>query len=471
MNKKVDISLAYPFLYKWKHENDVSILTNFYEQAAIDEWQSLPPKGFTNSIKQLKGSFAIIKNSDGFLLAAVDRIRSFPLFYKTDEKTITVTDHLPVNDNDEINLNPATFSYFIENSCTEGSETLLKDWKQLQPGEYLFFDKRSGEMFTNRYYRFEPLDPVQHLDFGKMKKTYLQTVSGILERIGNRPIIVMLSGGYDSRSIVSALKELNAKNVHTFTYGVKNSFEVGIAQKVATTLRFHWQFIEYSDELLKKFFEEEWQDLSSKNHNYSSLPGEQDFFALSYLYHHHLLPENGVVLSGFLGDCLGGSMFKNDFITTDKLAYQDDHMKNFACKYIVNTVRSYEYFGLEWYQVLMSPPILEAWFHIPLKQRCFENGYNDFLMETFFKPLGIDFEKVDHYWKPQYLKNYLKKYLPKPVVNFIRKRNAMKATDINNAGFITDQITLQSGKPALYKDINKIYAEFFLNHLVERAGK
>ena len=464
MNKNVEISLEYPFLYKWKQRDGISILTNFYDDSFASSLLSAQEKDLEKLFKESKGNFAVVMDNNDFVFAAVDRIRSFPLFYKVESGKVSITDHLP-RQGEKYSTDPSAIPFFIENSCTEGNKTLLKDWKQLRPGEYFLYNKQNNEYSTRRYFAFEPLKPTKHLDVTEMKKIYLKTVSDILSQIGDRPIIIMLSGGYDSRSILSVLTELKASNVFTYTYGVQDSFEKSIAEKIAAKLNLNWQFIEYTDELLKEFFGDSWKELSSKNHNFSSLPGEQDFFAFTYLKSKNLLPENGVVLSGFLGDCLGGSMFKNDFITKNKLAYQDEHMANFACKYIVNTVRTYEYFGLEWRQVLMTPSILEAWFHIPLKERCFENGYNNFLRDTFFKPLDIDFLKPDHYYRPQYLKNYLKKYLPKAIVKSIQKRKVLNTTDINNVGFLSDQITKQLGKAGIYKDINRIHAEYFLKNL------
>lgn len=464
MNKNVEITLDYPFLYKWKHSDGVSILTNFYDDAFASSLESAREKDLERLLKESKGNFAVVINNNDFVVAAVDRIRSFPLFYKVESNKISITDHLP-RQGEEYCLDESSLPFFIENSCTEGDKTLLKDWKQLRPGEYFLYNKQNNEYSIKRYFAFEPMKPAKQLDHAEMKKIYLKTISDILEQIGDRPIIVMLSGGYDSRSILSVLTELKASNVFAYTYGVQDSFEKSIAEKISVKLNLNWQFIEYTDELLQEFFSESWKELSNKNHNFSSLPGEQDFFAFTYLKSKNHLPENGVVLSGFLGDCLGGSMFKNDFITKNKLAYQDEHMANFACKYIVNTVRTYEYFGLGWYQVLMSPAILEAWFHIPLKERCFENGYNDFLRDTFFKPLDIDFIKTDHYYQPKYLKNYLKKYLPKVIVKSIQKTKALNTTDINNVGYLTDQLSTQLDKPVIYKDINKIHAEYFIKNL------
>jgi asparagine synthase (glutamine-hydrolysing) len=466
MSKSIKLNLEYPFLYQWKHQGPISILSNFlndltalnqisYEEDAIE------------AVKNLNGSFALIVNKDDFFFAAVDRIRSFPLFYSLKSATIVVTDHL----GDERNyfLDEKAFTYFESNFCTNGQGTLLQNWKQLQPGEYLYYEKKLDKLTVKRYFTFSPIMPERALNKKMMKEVYLNTFRNILSKIGDRPIVIALSGGYDSRGIVSVLTELNIKNIFAYTYGVKNSFEKAIAEKIALKLGLDWHFIEYFDDLLQEFFSESWEEYANKNHNFSSLPGEQDFFALTYLTQKNLLPKDGIVLTGFLGDCLGGSMFKNNFITHDRLDYQDDHMANFACKYIVNTVRVYEHFGLQWFAALMEPSILKAWFHIPLQERCFKNGYNDFLRQEFFIPLEIDFLKEDHFYAPKYVKNYLKKYLPKNWVKYIQQKRASKSVDINNINFLNEQLAIRLTKNQPSSELNKTHASYFIEKLEKKS--
>lgn len=463
MSKNIQLHLEYPFLYQWNHQGPVSILSNFSFESTSAFNQIMNEDEAVEVVKEMPGSFALIINQDDFFFAAVDRIRSFPLFYSITPNEIIFSDNLSNLKNYSLDEKAVTF--FEINSCTHNQTTLLKDWQQLQPGEYLFYEKKTEKITVKRYFSFSPILPEKRLDLKEMKGIYLKTFRKILSEIGDRPIVIALSGGYDSRSIVSVLTELKVKNIFAYTYGVNQSFEKSIASQIAAKLNLDWHFVEYNEDLLKEFFSESWEKLANKNHNFSSLPGEQDFFALTYLQKKNLLPKNGVVLTGFLGDCLGGSMFKNDFITSNRLEYQDDHMSNFACKYIVNTVRTFEYFGLEWFAVLAEPSILEAWFQIPLKERCYQNGYNDFLRNEFFIPLGIDFLKEDHVYQPRYFKNYLKKYLPKKWVKTIRKKKAAKTVDLNNINFLNNQLSLRLAKKEPSDELNVTHARFFIEKL------
>lgn len=82
----------------------------------------------------------------------------------------------------------------------------------------------------------------------------------MLRRIGNREIVVPLSGGLDSRTIVYYLKKLGCKNVICLSYGRKSSFEVKISKQVAERLGYKWILCEYTAQ--------KWKDLySSADYN------------------------------------------------------------------------------------------------------------------------------------------------------------------------------------------------------------
>ncbi len=56
--------------------------------------------------------------------------------------------------------------------------------------------------------------------------------------IGDRPIVVPLSAGYDSRLVVSALHALGRRNVICFSYGKPGGFEITTAKAVAEKLNY-----------------------------------------------------------------------------------------------------------------------------------------------------------------------------------------------------------------------------------------
>lgn len=464
--KSVNVILKNSLLYKWHNKGNISLISNSFSEKYFDYFSFPIGRGIGRYLKRIPFHFSTIIQTEQFLFAAVDRVRSFPLFYKLEQNSIILTDSIQSVEANYI-FDSSSVEYFKTNLCCQGNKTLLMNWHQIFPGEYLLLNKISGELFTERYYSFTPLTPLEKPDSKKMKKIYLDVFAGLLDSANGKTIIIPLSGGYDSRSIVSVLTELQAKNIFTYTYGKKDGSEKYIAERIAKKLNLNWHFVEYNPALLNEFFKESWEAFSSQNHHFTSLPVEQDFFALTSLKRAGLLPEEGVVFSGYLGDCLGGSMFKNRYVKEEKLKYQDDFLSNFESKYTLNAVHLYEYFGLEWRAPFVTPAILDAWFSISLEDRCFKNGYNDFLRNTFFLPLDIDFLKRDHYYHSGFLKNLIKETFPKFAFDIIKKKRANPFFDDPfNFGYLAQKL-IEKLEGGIQDNLtfNELHARYFLKNL------
>lgn len=466
---QVSILLNYPFLYKWKNEDHIHLLMNTNSDDCFKLFSKIScEEDAFELLNNIDEKFAVVINSPDYIFAAVDRVRSFPLFYKIENKKLIITDVIAEAENEFI-FDQASNIAFLKKFYTEDSHTLLLNWKQLQPGEFFFINSKTAELIPKQYFHFKNTYPAKELDASELKNIYLNVFESILNKADDKTIIIPLSGGYDSRCIAAVLKLLNAKNIFAYTYGTKESAEKQIAEKVAGELKLNWHFVEYSQQLLNAFFTEEWRDYSLKNHHFSSLPPEQDFFALCYLKKNNLLPGNGIVLPGFLGDYFAGSMFKNQLEKNLSDSYQDNYISNRGCKLILNTVRLYEYFGMEWEVPFASKFILEYWLAISLKQRFIENGYNDFLSDTFFKPLNIDFKKKDHFYKSNSYKNFVKNNLPEKVIKYISSKKIFNAAnDPNNTRYLFMKIRQVLQDEANEDSFNEIYARFFLRELQSR---
>jgi asparagine synthase (glutamine-hydrolysing) len=473
MIRQIETQLKYPFLYKWKKKEGTSVLTNSFHERYFNLFEKdlsvEDPAALLNSIA---GNFAVVIEWEDYFLAAVDRVRSFPLFYKIEGNKVLFTDNILDNEKEFI-VDEQSIKSFTKIFCTEGRNTLLANWKQIQAGEYVFINKLSGEMSVKKYFTFRSKSPTKKIDLTELKDIFLKVFKSILQEIGDKTIIIPLSGGYDSRCIIAILKGLDAKNIFAYTYGTAGSFEKKIAQQVAQKLNINWHFIEYTPELLDSFFQGKWKLFSSKNHGFTSLPNEQDFFALLHLQNNNLLPQNAVILSGYLGDYLAGCKIKFDGIGTN----EDDQIEylylNRGSKYIVNSIRLYEYFGLEWFIPFGAGSILDYIFHVPLKERQTKSGYNNFLSDAFFKPLDIDFKKPDHYFKKAHFKNILKKYLPREIVSLIQNRNSFnEKKDPNNTMYLRKRLSEMTYPDLKQKtgSFNEIYAKYFIHCLKQEVA-
>lgn len=463
--------LSYPFRYAWQTDAGLSYIGWPGDQTIAAIKNNHDPETLHEALVRSDGNFALVIRTDQGLMAATDRVRSFPLFYKFSDDRFILTDRISACEH-TLDFDAAAQAEFTAQYCVAGNKTLLRDWKQLQAGEWLRFDAGTGKLETRRYFSFDDNGKDLESDAGSMMPVYLETFRQLLAESGDRPLIVPLSGGYDSRVIVSCLKLLGAENVFCYTYGQRDSPERVVAEQVARALKYPWHFVEYSDALLGIFQKEDWQRYASKNHHFTSLPHEQDYFALYALKQDGKLPENGIVLPGFLGDYFAGSMFRNKPPLDDPGREQDAYIANRGCKFIVNAVRVYEHFGLEWRLPFASKRILEYWFDRSWKHRTYANVYNDLVSSVFFAPLGIDFRKTDHKYRPKRLRQALLSVVPDKWLDQYRARKEfLPVNDTNNTRCLLE-ILERTGRQKLKNmkiPFNEAHARYFLDGLHEKA--
>jgi len=110
---------------------------------------------------------------------------------------------------------------FLLAGCVTGNDTLYPRIKRLQPGQMLSIDRAaSGEPSVRQYYALTRQEIVS-----ESKQTLLDRFDAILENAFERlveradgdPIIVGLSGGYDSRLIALMLDRVGYEKVYAFT--------------------------------------------------------------------------------------------------------------------------------------------------------------------------------------------------------------------------------------------------------------
>lgn len=446
------------FFYQWKKKQNTYYISN----EEIDLEQTDDVETILNYIQNANTNFSLIVENEHFIFLCVDAIRSFPLFYQISKNRICITNRIKREKTDEIDTSEKIF--FIQNFCTQNERTLLKNWKQIQAGEYLLIDKKSQTFQTNFYINYANSKEVYLKNDEQVYEYMLQKMKKFVKNNEHKTFAIPLSGGYDSRSILCLLKDAGAKKITTYTYGNRFADEKKMAAKVAKKLNLPWIFIEYKSSLLDIFFNDVWQQYANNNHHYTSLPHEQDFFALYYLQQQKLIPENAIFLPGFLGDYFAGSMYKDEYSmktynnTIDE-KYLNWYMRNRASKFIVNAVRSFEYFRQAWYLPLYDKHLM-SYFFSKLDNNTSTN-YENFLMHYIFKKHGVDYYKN----KPSKIKNRWKRILPEKIVRKYQQYNATKpANNPINSSLLSKKIS--TFDPTCFgENINQIHAKYFLKKI------
>lgn len=264
------------------------------------------PIDIASAIGRANGFFGLVSTRDNWLVASVDRIRSIPLFYGfandcayVSDDAYWVSEQVLDNEYDELSV-----AEFLSLGNVTGKDTLGQKVKQLQAGEMIFVGETAEtRMFrTKRYYRY-----LHHDYFKETKKSLLTKWDGILLRaferlirsLDGRPIVVPLSGGYDSRLIALMLRRIGYENVICFTYGTPGYWEAKIAQDVARQLDYQWEFIPYSHRLWYQFCRsKQYKRLVRYADGMTSVTLLQDWPALRELQERKSVPKNSVIVPG-----------------------------------------------------------------------------------------------------------------------------------------------------------------------------
>ena len=309
----LNLQLSNPTQRQWYTANEISVLGTPYcnfkgwlsPPQFIDHFKSINDlNSFSKILSELEGNFSVVINKTEFKAFAVDKIRSFPLLYSFKGTEWVVTDNINLPFIQNLPFKRSVEMEFIHYWCTMANNTLKENLYQLEAAQIAYIS--NNELHTTYYY-----DPL--IEINQNKKAEQDVYPDLaffdkwFELIKNQEVWVPLSGGYDSRAILLLLKLFGHQNTNTFTYGDPKGFEAITAKKITTQLNIKWHFVEYTSQSFDVVFSEKWSEYSNKSHFYTSLPHEQDFFAINTLKQLDLISAGSFIIPGHYGDILNGS--------------------------------------------------------------------------------------------------------------------------------------------------------------------
>lgn len=499
----LNLQLNYNYGYKWYSSNKVYVKGYLFDKnnnllekdSLINYFTNINnEEEFIQKLINTNGIFSVIIQMKDLILFAVDKTRTFPLFYIENNNKLYVSDDTyNLKNLNNVQIDNISIDEYISTGYVTGRDTLLKNIYQVQSGEYISYKKNN----LNRNFYFDYITKeIINKDFNTLKNNFLNVLDNTIKRLikfaDGKQIVIPLSGGYDSRLIVALLKKHNYQNVFCFTYGNKDSFEVNISKKVAKELGYDWYFVEYNKKTIPYNYpnSENFQDYYKFASNHVSIFLTQDYFAVKYLYENNLIKNNSVFAPGhteiFFGD---NQLVKKDVIVKsiieryyrlskrkefyNKLNYLNEvnvpkklyysvynnfNLKEKQSKFTVNANRIYEFFGYKHSIPLGDSEIIEFFRVLPPAYKLNFKFYNKVILEEIFDNMNIGFRKQkERTWKRN-IKNIIKKNLP---IFLKRKLIHTQYNDFNNFYLMHTPIQLEVNNKYSIVELNLLLAEWY----------
>lgn len=487
---------------------------NFYEkEKTILFFEGIVSESqFIDKIKEVNGFFTVLIKFPNSVFMAAGATRKFPLFYSYKNKELSISDDiLFLKKNLKISkIDKQSALEFKASGYTMGNRTLVKNVYQLQSNEYLIFKNKT--IGKQGFFFNYATKNINKITYPKLKEQAISAFDNAFKRLiislNNRPVVLPLSGGYDSRLIAVMLRKYNYENVICYTYGKKGNYEIENSKKTADALNFKWIFIEYTEELMNNYIDSEiFKEFAHYTCKYTSMPSLQDYFAVKYLTDSSLIASDSIFIPGYAGDLLGGSQYakiipnnlkvsdisnlilkekffhnkvsknlkkiiKNnidellynfDVNYTNKIAstvFENYDIKEKISKIIFKASNLYTFFGYEHRFPYWDMELLKFFKEVPPKYKKVKFLYDDVLKNHYFEMFNVNFEKEIqpslYNLNVQKIKERIKPFLP----YFILKKFLIK-NDWVNYNYVTSQMVKSMNENDLkYHSKVRVYNEF-----------
>lgn len=438
-------------------------IKKIFEQFLKDQ-EVLHSQTIKEHIQHLTGHYSFIIDSPHFIIASVDKIRSYPIFYtKTSDGFYISNSAIDLQANANLTEfdNDSVLEFQMAGFVT-GANTFFRGLQQLQGGEFLLFKKNNNKLLVERHFTYFPSNLFELSEDDLLKKhdeAINLTFSKLVDSLDGALVWIPLSGGLDSRLILAKMIELGYENLNTFTYGIPQLWEVKYAREIKKLTKVKWQFIPYDPHQTKKIYHTiERERYYRFGSGLCSIPSVNEYFALKFLIEKKIIPDDSVIINGQSGDFLTGGHIpaglektKNSIVSFEYLvnlviekhfslwsnlksadnlkiieekirnillpfisnsmsldtaaqAYELHEWQERQCKYVVNGQRVYDWFGFDWRLPLWSDELMEFWRDVPWRikfgQRLYKKYLTQYNPENLFN-LKI---KVNINYCPTYLK-------------------------------------------------------------------
>ncbi len=424
---------------------------NYSIDKLIEIFKEIKKDEIPSLIESIDGHFAFIVQRDDLTFISVDKIRSVQLFFikiknqfyiDCDPKNLVKLKEFDKKINEDAELELAMSGFTI------GNKTIYKSLFSLKAGELVLFHQDSYKYI--HYYKY--FGELINKDFdeymAELSNLTLKIFQKLLKKIGDRQIIIPLSGGHDSRLIASILNHLGVKNVKCYTYGTPGNFEAIIAKKIAEKLGYEWKFIPLIRKLEKQYYaSNEYNNYLKFSETFCAVPFIQSLSSIKYLKEMDWINHDAIFINGLSGDFISGghAEIKNNITNDstnfdtrrenilnqlikkhfslwgdlkteqnlnkikktlwdeivegcgnlfnknqDHLFYEYSEFIDRQSKYVLKKQKVYEFYGYDWRLPFWDTEYLLFWQKVPLSYKLKQKLYKEMLKKNNFGNVWSD---------------------------------------------------------------------------------
>ena len=216
-------------------------------------------KKLAKYFNKFSGSWSLIIKYEKQIIAAVDKVRTRPVFIKYENNNLYLSNNIfEIRNEKYFKIDKYAFNYYRNYRNSPPGRTLIKNVDVLSPGYFLY--AKNNKTLISTYIKSKNIishtyKPSKKLCNESINKSF-KLLKEYLLRKPNVNIYIPLSGGMDSRLIATFLSKIPEikERLYAYTYGNDiKSTDALISKKVASCLKIKWEFILYSKKM--------WMDL------------------------------------------------------------------------------------------------------------------------------------------------------------------------------------------------------------------
>lgn len=457
-----------------------------------------------DQIKKAKVPFVKVTYSDDIAIkidAYSGTTREVPVFYAIQDTKLILSDRPKSLTHKSHRFNDLSVQEFLAYGYVTSDRTLLEGIYSLEAGGVLHYEQGKVTVKTDYLYNSLPISDMQYPElFRCLEETTRDIFDDLIKAIKGKSVILPLSAGYDSRFIAAMLKMGGAEDVTCYAWGRPGHKDIETSRAIAEKLGYKWAAVDYSPHNWKVALNSEWlRPVLRESTNYTSISGTGSVPFQGFLREIDI--ENSIILSGHTGDFIGGghippSLTKNSAIFDIALMVGKKHVfakqkrnheeviselesqladytsstdpyrvfemwdqRERQCKFIVNTNRYYEELGISWSMPFWDFRFMTFWDQVPLeyKQGC--KLYHDFLENSVFSQVGIDFS-LKRTNKKNNIKENAKTCLKR--IPFVQKLKQIYVSSLHSHhGMQQDEFGFYLSLPYFYEQTRLHYPEGF----------